>query len=270
VDTGFSEGEMVSLAKTFAHTNIASVPQLTYPTLEVQVGSYPYQGYLYGDVEFPIEPTGVDTINQIFGVAGDDSIFTGKLLPYLANVTISVQDGTGVASQAALISTQLAAKGFHVLSTGADVPVGAISETVVWYGGPPPPPSGAWNSPALADAQAVLDQLQGPAILGYDPAMVTTGAAVTVETGTDLSVKTAVVPATTTTTLKSSSTTTTSAKKSTTTTTVLTPTTTSTTTTTIYDPPGVSTNTDFSAPNPTNQALEPYDPRACNAAGTGP
>jgi hypothetical protein len=32
----------------------------------------------------------------------------------------------------------------------------------------------------------------------------------------------------------------------------------------------VSTNTDFSAPNPTNPALEPYDPRACNAAGTGP
>jgi LCP family protein required for cell wall assembly len=270
VDTGFSEGEMVSLAKTFAHTNITSVPQLTYPTLEVQVGSYPYQGYLYGDVEFPIEPTGVDTINQVFGVASDANIFTGKLLPFPANVTISIQDGTGVASQAALISSQLAVKGFRILSTGADVPVGAVSETVVWYGGPPPPASGAWNSPALADAQSVLDQLQGPAILGYDPAMVTKGAAVTVETGTDLSVTTTVVPATTTTTLKSSSTTTTSTKKATSTTTSTTSTTTSTTTTTIYDPPGVSTNTDFSAPNPTNPALEPYDPRACNAAGTGP
>lgn len=270
VDTGFSEGEMVSLAKTFAHTNIASVPQLTFPTLEVQVGSYPYQGYLYGDVEFPIEPTGVNTINQIFGVASSDNIFTGKPLPAPSSLTISVQDGTGVASQTALISTQLGAKGFHILSTGADVPVGSVSETVVWYGGPPPPPNGAWNSPALADAQAVLDQLQGPAILGYDPAMVTKGASVTVETGTDLSVMATVVPTTTTTTLKSSSTTTTSTKKSTTTTTSATPTSTSTTTTTIYDPPGVSTNTDFSAPNPTSQALEPYDPRACNTAGTGP
>lgn len=271
VDTGFSEGEMVSLAKTFAHTNIASVPQLTYPTLEVQVGSYPYQGYLYGDVEFPIEPTGVNTINQIFGVASDNNIFTGKLLPLPANVTISVQDGTGVASQAALISSQLAAKGFDVLSTGADVPVGSVSETVVWYGGPPPPPNGAWNSPALADAQAVLDQLQGPAILGYDPAMVTKGVSVTVETGTDLSVRATVRP-TTTTTLKSSTTTTSKKKsnKKSTTTSSVTPTTTSTTTTTIYDPPGVSANTDFSAPNPTSQALEPYDPRACNAAGTGP
>jgi len=100
--------------------------------------------------------------------------------------------------------------------------------------------------------------------------MVTKGAAVTVETGTDLSVTTTVVPATTTTTLKSSSTTTTSTKKVTSTTMSTTSTTTSTTTTTIYDPPGVSTNTDFSAPNPTNPALEPYDPRACNAAGTGP
>ncbi len=43
-----------------------------------------------------------------------------------------------------------------------------------------------------------------------------------------------------------------------------------TTTTTVYDPPGVRTNNQFSAPSSVNSALAPYDPRACNAAGTGP
>jgi hypothetical protein len=117
----------------------------------------------------------------------------------------------------------------------------------------------------LAAAQAVLDQLQGPAILGYDPAQVTKGDVVTVETGSDLSVKAVAAPPTTTTTAKAKSTTTTTAKAKSTTATSST-----STTTTVYDPPGVQANSDFSAPSPVNQALKPYDPRACNAAGTGP
>jgi hypothetical protein len=143
-----------------------------------------------------------------------------------------------------------------------------VSETVVWYGGPPPPANGDWNSAALAAAQAVQAQLRGPVILGYDPSQVTKGDVVTVETGTDLSVKPPVAVASTVTTVKSKSTTTTTEKKTTTKKTTTT-TSVSTTTTTIYDPPGVSANGDFSAPNPTNPALEPWDPRACNAAGTG-
>ena len=43
-----------------------------------------------------------------------------------------------------------------------------------------------------------------------------------------------------------------------------------TTTTTVFDPPGVKTNNAFSAPSTTNEALMPYDPRACNAADNGP
>jgi LCP family protein required for cell wall assembly len=267
VDSGFSEGEMVSLARTFAHTQIANVPQLLYPTVEVEVGSYPYQGYDYGDVEFPIEPTGQNVVHQIFGVASTDNSFTGKPLPTPSSLAISVQDGTGVASQAALIATQLRVKGFNVTSTGTDTPVGAVAETVVWYGGAPPPANGDWTSPAQAAAEAVQAQLQGPTILGYDPSMVTKGDVVTVQTGTDLSIKAVVTAPTTTTTSKAKSTATTSKAKSTSTTTS---TTSTTTTTTVYDPPGVSTDSDFSVPSAVNQALEPYDPRACNAAGTGP
>jgi LCP family protein required for cell wall assembly len=252
VDSGFSEGEMVSLARTFAHTKIGNVPQVTYPVIEVETGSLLYQGYPYGDVEFPVQPTGLNTVNQIFGVAAGDNSFTDQPLPAPSSFPISVVNGTGVASQAALISRQLAAKGFRVAATGTRTPDGPVSETVVWYGGPPPPANGNWTSPALADAQAVFSQLQGPVILGYNPNEVTAGALVTVQTGTDVSVK-VVAPATK---HKSTSTSTTTSG--------------GTTTTTVYDPPGVRTNNQFSAPSAVNSSLAPYDPRACNAAGTGP
>ena len=58
VDSGFTEGKMVSLAESFAHTSIANVPQFTYPVSDVESGSLMYQGYPYGDVVFPIEPNG--------------------------------------------------------------------------------------------------------------------------------------------------------------------------------------------------------------------
>ncbi|MGA2294525.1 MAG: LCP family protein [Acidimicrobiales bacterium] len=252
VDSGFSESSMVSLAETFAHTDISTAPQLTYPVIEVLSGSLLYQGYYYGDVEFPVQPTGVNTVDQIFGVASGNDSFTNTALPAPSSVALSIDNGTGIANQAALVARQLGNKGFVVKSTATVRPDGPVSETVVWYGGTPPPANGNWTSPGLAAAESVLAQLQGPAILGYDPAKVAPGAVVTVQTGTDLTVKPRVPVTTTTTTKKTSATTS------------------STTTTTIYDPPGVSTNNAFSAPSSTNQALAPYDPRPCNAAGTGP
>lgn len=254
VDNRFSESSMVGLARTFAHTNIANVLQYTFPVLQVETGTLLYQGYYYGDVVFPVQPTGVNSINKILGVTAGMNSFTGEPLPAPSSFPLSIENGTGVASQAAAVASELTAKGFKIKSTGDVTPVGPVSETVVWYGGPKPPGNGNWTSPAQADAQAVLAQLQGPVILGYDPANVTAGALVTVQTGTDLSVKATVTPTKTTTTKP-----TTKVTK-----------TTSVTTTTIYDPPGVKTNPQFSAPSAVSSALEPWDPRACNAANTGP
>jgi LCP family protein required for cell wall assembly len=258
VDNGFGESSMVSLAKTFAHTNIANVLQYTYPVLEVETGTYLYQGYYYGDVEFPVQPTGVNSVDQILGVAAGTNSFTDQPLPAPSSFPISIENGTGVASQAATVAHELTVKGFKIKSTGDVTPVGVVGETVVWYGGPKPPANGNWTSPAQSAAQTVLAQLQGPAILGYDPKNVTPGALVTVQTGTDLSVKANVVatkkPASKTTTTSGSTTTSVS----------------TTTTTTIYDPPGVRTNNQFSSPSSVSAALAPYDPRACNAANTGP
>jgi LCP family protein required for cell wall assembly len=258
VDSGFGEGKMVSLAETYAHTSIANVPQYTYPISDVQTGSLLYQGYYYGDVVFPIQPNGVRAVDTIFDVKPGMDSFTGKALPSPSSVKLTVENGTGVTNQAALIVNPLRAKGFDVLSTGDVTPDGPVSETVVWYGGPPPPANGDWTSPDLAAAESVLNQLAGPAILGYNPHEVTAGATVTVQTGTSLSVNTTSRSTTTTTkaTHKHPSKTTTTTGPA--------------TTTTAAEPAGMRGNPDFTAPSAVNQALQPWDPRACNAAGTGP
>ncbi len=261
VDSGFSEPAMVSLARTFAHTQISNVPQFTYPVATVTSGPLLYQGYDYGDVVFPVEPNGVQAIDQIFDVSSADNSFTGAPLPKPSSVKVTVENGTGVTNQAAAIANPLHNRGFDVVSTGDVASNGPVSETVVWYGGPPPPKNGNWTSPNLAAAQTVLAQLEGPVILGYNPSEVTRGAEVTVQTGTGVTMKPNVV-ASTPTTLKTSKK---SGSKTTTTTSA-----TSVTTTTVYDPPGIKGNGDFTAPSPVNPTLEPWDPRACNAAGTGP
>jgi LCP family protein required for cell wall assembly len=258
VDSGFTEGKMASLAETFAHTDISNVPQYTYPVSDVETGSLLYQGYYYGDVVFPVEPDGQRAIDTIFDVKSGTSPFSGMALPAPASVKLTVENGTGVTNQAAAISTPLSADGFNVLSTGTVTPNGPVSETVVWYGGPPPPAHGNWTSPSLAAAETVLNQLQGPAVLGYDPSEVTPGATVTIQTGAALSVTPLTTP-TTTTTLAKHSTTTTSQ-----------PSTTTTTAAGDYTPPGMRNNPDFTTPSAVNPTLEPWDPRACNAAGTGP
>lgn len=253
VDNGFSEGTMVHLARVFSHVSIGNVPQLTYPVTLVQTGSYLYQGYYYGDVAFPVQPTGQSAIDQIFGVGATTNSFTGQPLPAANSFKVAVEDGAGVPSELATTVTGLRQRGFSVSSASTVTPVGHVDETVVWYGGPPPPAHGNWNSPALAAAQRVERTLEGPVIMGYNPSMVVPGSLVTLVAGTGLSF----VPV-------KSATTTTTAPHSTTTTQV------ATTTTTIFDPSGIKSNPVFTAPSATNSALAPYDPRACNAAGNGP
>jgi LCP family protein required for cell wall assembly len=257
VDNGFTEGKMVSLAESFAHTSIANVPQFTYPVSDVETGSLLYQGYYYGDVVFPIEPSGARAVNTILDVKSGTNSFTGTALPAPSSVKLTVENGTGITNQSASIANPLRARGFDVLSTGDVTPNGPVSETVVWYGGPPPPANGNWTSPGLAAAESVIDQLAGPAVLGYNPHDVTPGATVTIQTGDALSVNPVASTTTTTTTKKHGHTTTTTGSSS-------------TTTTTVYEPPGMRNNPDFTAPNAVSPTLEPWDPRGCNAAGTGP
>jgi hypothetical protein len=281
VDTGFSEGTMVSLASTFAHTNIANVAQETFPVVGVNSPyGYQYKGYSYGSIVFPVEPTGYSLIDQLFGVRMDQSPFTGRALPAPGSFKISVENGSGIANQAATVAAAFTAKGYRVASIGDRTPTGPIPETVVWYGGAPPPQHADWKNPGLEAAQSVMSQIEGPAIMGYNPSLVTPGALVTVQTGVGLTLKAGTPPASTTVT------TTSAAATSSWTPSTPSPLTSSslegflvqmsasssspTTTTTVPDPVGIATNPALGTPSATNPGLKPWDPRACNAAGTGP
>ena len=259
VDNGFGWQQMASLAVNYSGTKISQVPQLTYPIVLNQTGSYTYQGVPgYGDVEFPIQPGGWQTVDQIFGVQNNQSPWTGKPLPRPGAFHISVENGTGTPNQAATIATALGTKGFSVNLTGDRTPVGTPEETFVWYGGPPPPASGDWKSASLAAALRVMTVLQGPVTLGYDPSMVTPHDMVTIQTGSDLTIATRNWTAPPPTTTTSSTTTSTTIRGGTTTTTAV-------TATTVYDPPKVSSDNTLSAPSLTGQPLQPWDPRQCSA-----
>ena len=251
VDNGFSESLMVHLARVFSHVSIANVPQLTYPVTLVETGSYLYKGYYYGDVEFPVQPTGVSAVNSIFGVAAGDNTFTGAPLPATTSIRVAVENGAGISNQAQTTTTALKRFGFVAHVAGNTTPVGRVEETVIWYGGPPPPANGDWKSAGLAAAQRVERSFEGPVIMGYNPHLVVPGSLVTVVTGTGLTM----AP-----TSSHSSTTISSAKKKST----------ATTTTTLFDPAGIKNNPLFTAPTATSSALESWDPLACNAAGNGP
>ena len=245
VDTGFSERSMVSLAATFAHTNIANVAQETFPVVGVNSpNGYQYKGGDYNSIVFPVQPTGYSLIDQLFGASSGESPFTGKALPAPSTFKISVANGSGVANQAATVAVGFRAKGYRVSAVGNRTPTGPITETMVWYGGTPPPNNTDWKNPGLEAAQSVMSQIEGPAIMGYNPSEVTPGALVTVQTGNSLTLKPIVSkkPA--------------KGKKS--------------TTTTVFDPSGIKSNPNLGTPSPTNPVLEPWDPRACNAAGAGP
>jgi LCP family protein required for cell wall assembly len=266
VDQSFNEGEMVSLAETYHSTQISSVPQLTYPVVlnmsdPQNAYSYIYKGGFYGDVEFPIQPGGWQTVDSIFGVQPGFSPWNGHPLPPAGTFHISVMDGSVVPNQQTTIATELTHKGFHVTSTGVRTPVGSSAETVVWYGGPPPPANADWHSASLEAALRVMTVLQGPVTLGYDPAMVTPGNMVTVQTGNDISVATKdwTAPPVTTTT-RPGTTTSTSHTGSTVTTT------THVTTSTVFDPQGVNTDPLLSKPTNTASPLMPWDPRSCAAS----
>jgi LCP family protein required for cell wall assembly len=232
VDNDLSATHMLNLVLTYHSVNVNSAPQLTLPVLEDTFGSYHYKGGNYGDIEFPVEPTDQTVVDTFLGISPTTNSMTGSVLPKPDQVTVSVDNGTGVTNQAATTSASLAALGFHMMQVGDTSPVGQEAETVVYYG--------SKSAAVLAGAQMVARSMSGSVILGYNPSMVLGGAQVTVVTGTNFSVNAPKVTATATSSV--------------------TPTTTTTTT------PSPSSDL-FSAPSSANETLKPWDPRSCTASG---
>jgi len=236
VDSGFSLSDMVSLVLTFHSVNIDKAPQLTVPVMVVNTLSYQYQGYDYGNIEFPNEQLDLTAIDQALGITRDTDPLTGGQLPVPSTVTVSVENGSGVTNQATTTSTSLGDLGFHMVGLGDSNPVGPIAETVVTYS----------KAQYEADAEKVAQSMSGAVVMGMGPT--TDGADVTVVTGTDFSVN-----------APTSSTTTTTAPGTSTSTTTPVPTTTPTT--------NPNSTTQIDPPSSSDQGLAPYDPRSCTATG---
>ena len=248
VDQGLTAGALLSLAEHFHGVSVSSVPELTLPVVLVETpNGYLYQGYYYGDVEFPIEPGVTQTIDRFLDLAPDINSMDGKTLPANSTITVSVLDGTGVPNQQHVVAAGLRRRGFVIHGVGTATPFGVREETVVYH---------ANNSAAsLAAAQAVLHTIEGPAVMALG--RTTAGAEVTVLTGSDVSVIGPALARTTTTTLKrkhhGAATTTTTRPV---------------TQITVLDPSAVKRDTELSAPTDVTQALQPWDPRSCGPNGT--
>jgi LCP family protein required for cell wall assembly len=249
VDQGLTAGALLSLAEHFHGVSVSSVPELTVPVVLVETrNGYLYQGYYYGDVEFPIDPGVTQTIDHFLDVGPGVNTMDGKALPKSSSFTVSVVDGTGVANQARVVAAGLRRRGFVIHGIGSATPFGVREETVVYH---------ANNSVAsLGAAQAVLHTIEGPAVMALG--RTTAGATVTVLTGSDVSVIAPAprVPATTT-TLKGKH-----HHHVATTTTTKPP-----TQITVVDPSAVKRDRDLSAPTDVVQSLQPWDPRSCTASG---
>jgi LCP family protein required for cell wall assembly len=243
VDSGFSATHMVGLVLTFHGVDVNKAPQLTLPVAVDQFGSYNYKGGYYGDIEFPVEPLDQQVIDRFLGVSAGTDTMNGGALPNPSHVTVSVMNGTGVTDQATTTAAALHTLGFQIATLGDVDPVGQYAETVVYYRSLTPANEAA--------AQVVAQSLSGSVVLARDPSMVSSGAQVTVVTGSNFAVNPpTAAPSTSAGSAGGSGTGAT------------TPTTAPPVTTTT-----VSSNGAFSAPTQSNQALASWDPRSCTPSG---
>lgn len=246
VDSAMSTGHLLSLAEHFSGISIGSVPELTVPVVLVETpGGYLYQGYHYGDVEFPIEPGVTSTIDQFLGLRATADTMTGAALPRAATFTVSVVDGTGVANQGAVVASQLRRRGFRIQALATATPFGQREETVVYHS--------SNSARSVGAAEVVLHSIAGPAVMALG--RTTAGALVTVLTGSDIMV----IPTITKQHRATTATTTTSQKRVATSTTTHAP----VTQVTVVDPATVRADRSLSAPTAVTQALQPWDPRSC-------
>ena len=226
VDSGLNASTMVTLAKAFDHINPDSIKQYVMPISLTNFGSYYFEGSDYGDVVFPVQPNDRVAIDQFLGIDSDIDPMTGHVLPKPQSVNVSIINGSGIPGQATQIGDGLSSLGFRVTAqpqTGNIVSTQA-QETYVYYS----------NDSTEADAIDVANNLSGYVILDEDASQVTTGAQVSVATGT----ATAVIGVSSG--IQSAANTPVSS--------------------------GASISSPLAPPISANQTMSPWDPRACPAS----
>jgi LCP family protein required for cell wall assembly len=176
VDSGLTLSGMVHLLLDFHNDNPYSAPQLTLPVVVNQQGSYFYQGFNYGSVEFASQPADTQAVDAFLGSSASPDTLTGASLPSPGSVTVSVENGTGAPDQATNTSRALQALGYQMVGTGDAPSTTHVAETYVEY-------SSGTNEAA---AERVARSLSGAVIMARHAT--TNGADVTVVTGSSFSV----------------------------------------------------------------------------------
>jgi hypothetical protein len=238
VDGGFTVANMANLLLAFHNLDPTRVPQLTLPVTVDTNTSFIYKGTDYGNVALPVEPDDQHVIDEFLSYAYPGDTMHAKPLPKPATITVAVENGSGRTDQATTTATALNQLGFRASPVPDATPSGTVSETVVAYS----------DLANRAAAETVARSLQGIVILSHEPA--TTGAAVTVTTGTDFAVNPPQTAETTTTT-----TTTRPHNRSG-----------STSTTTTTTNPALTSN-HLTPPTESTDTLAEFDPRSCTPSG---
>lgn len=173
VDSGFSLGDMVSLALTYHGVDAGSVPTQTLPVV-VYPRTYYYRGSNLGDVVFPAEPLDRAVIDSFLGRSGTARTSSARAP---SSTRVAVLNGSGLRDQATQVAAQLSNLGYTTTVEGEADVVGNPAETVVRY------------APGHLDAaRALLGRLSGEVAMaegGTAP-----GSDLTVVTGTTVAVAT--------------------------------------------------------------------------------
>lgn len=232
IDSGLTDSTILSLISDFHNANFSNAPEFTLPIAITPFGSYYYDGYDYGDVVFPVEPTDNQIIDNFLGSTNKIDALTGKPLPASSSITVSVMNGSGISNQATTTANGLKELGFNISQIGTVTPnSNQANETVVYYA----------SLKAEPQAEAVEKDLSGYVIMSLNPSMVSSGSNITVLTGTSLSVTG--IP---TTSSNGSNTASNPAQSN------------QANSVTSSNP-----SNGFSAPSSPNEALTPWDPTAC-------
>lgn len=145
LDSRFSFGTFTSLLRRYRSVRPSTIPTDTLP---IVINNKPlvYRGVNYGDVLFPAQPNDIVVLHQKLGLA----------IPAIARgTTVQVDNGSGIASQAATTASSLAALGEKVTSVGNATVASSPAETILYY------------SPGhQAQALALMNHLSGEVAMG--------------------------------------------------------------------------------------------------------
>ncbi|HWC38549.1 MAG TPA: LCP family protein [Acidimicrobiales bacterium] len=166
VDSGFSLSTMISLTRQYRSLDPNGVPTATLP-VTVLDQSYVYRGSNFGSIVLPAEPADHQAMAQFLSAPAPAA--------RAPDVSVQVQNGSGLTSQGQQVTAGLRTLGYNVTGLGTTPVTAHPSESIIFY------------APGhLAKAQRLKADLSGSVIMGQAPTP--PGTDVVLLSGSDLKV----------------------------------------------------------------------------------